>query len=221
MALRNEGAFTPPGLAGSLQFPGVAGGVNWGGAAIDPERGLAILAHSRIAMVQRLVPRSEASRYGAGTRERWLAPMAGAPFAIEQRVFVSPLGVPCTKPPWFELLAIDLARGDVAWRVPLGTTRGLAPWPFWLPWAPPGMGGPLATRSGLVFVGAALDGYLRAFDAASGSELWRARLPAGGQATPMTYRARPGGRQFVVIAAGGHTSIPSARGDWLVAFALP
>ncbi len=220
-ALRNEGAFTPPSLAGSVQFPGVAGGVNWGGVAVDAGRGLAITTQTRLAMIERLVSRAEASRPAPATRDRWRVPMAGAPFALEQRVFVSPLGVPCTKPPWFELVAIDLARGDVAWRAPLGTTRGLAPWPFWLGWAPPGMGGPLATRGGVVFVGAALDGYLRAFDAATGTELWRSHLPAGAQATPMTYRARPGGKQFVVIAAGGHTSIPSARGDWLIAFALP
>jgi quinoprotein glucose dehydrogenase len=147
--------------------------------------------------------------------------MTGAPYAAIQRVFTSPLGIPCTKPPWFELVAIDLERGAVAWRAPLGTTRGSAPWPLWLPWAAPGMGGPLATRSGLVFIGAAMDGYLRAFDATSGAELWRAHLPAGAHANPMTYRARRGGRQLVVIAAGGHTSIPSERGDWLLAFALP
>jgi quinoprotein glucose dehydrogenase len=220
-ALRNEGAFTPPSLAGSLQFPGVAGGVNWGGAAWDAERGRLFLAQSRIGMVHRLVPRTELASVPTPRRDRWTVPMEGAPFALEQRVFVSPLGIPCTKPPWFELIAIDLAGGDVAWRVPLGTTRGSAPWPFWLRWAPPGMGGPLATRSGLVFVGAAMDGYLRAFDAASGAELWRDHLPAGAHANPMTYRARPGGRQLVVIAAGGHTSLPSARGDWLIAYALP
>jgi quinoprotein glucose dehydrogenase len=220
-ALRNEGAFTPPSLAGSVQFPGVAGGVNWGGAAHDPERRLLFLAQSRIALIERLIPREELSRAGPRTRDAWVAPMEGAPFAVEQRVFVSPLGVPCTKPPWFELIALDLRSGEVAWRVPLGTTRGVAPWPFWLDWAPPGMGGPLATRSGLVFIGAALDGYLRAFDAASGAELWRDHLPAGAHANPMTYRVRRGGRQFVAIAAGGHTSIPSERGDFLIAYALP
>jgi quinoprotein glucose dehydrogenase len=218
---RNQGAFTPPSLAGSVQFPGVAGGVNWGGVAIDPQRGLLVLAQSRLAMVERLVPRTEAAGYGQRTRDAWLVPMEGAPFALEQRVFVSPLGIPCTKPPWFELVAIDLARREIAWRVPLGTTRGSAPWPLWLPWAPPGMGGPLLTQSGLLFIGAAMDGYLRAFDAASGAELWRDHLPAGAHANPMTYRVRPGGKQFVVIAAGGHTSIPSARGDALVAYALP
>jgi quinoprotein glucose dehydrogenase len=218
--LRNEGAFTPPSSRGSLQFPGVAGGVNWGGAAHDPARGLLFLAQSRIALTQRLVPREELTA-APRTRDRWTVPMEGAPFALEQRVFVSPFGVPCTRPPWFELLAIDLHSGAVAWRAPLGTTRGSVPWPFWLPLAPPGMGGPLATRSGLVFIGAALDGYLRAFDAASGAELWRSHLPAGAHANPMTYRVRPGGRQFVVIAAGGHTSLPSARGDYLFAYALP
>ncbi|HEU4430143.1 MAG TPA: pyrroloquinoline quinone-dependent dehydrogenase [Myxococcota bacterium] len=219
--LRNEGAFTPPSLAGSVQYPGVAGGVNWGGAAIDAERGLLVLAQSRLAMVERLVPRAQASEVGPRTRASWLVPMDGAPYALEQRVFVSPLGVPCTTPPWFELIAIDLARREIAWRVPLGTTRGIAPWPFWLPWAPPGMGGPLLTRSGLVFIGAAMDGYLRAFDAATGDELWRDHLPAGAHANPMTYRVRPGGKQFIVIAAGGHVSIPSERGDALVAYALP
>jgi len=220
-ALRNEGAFTPPSVAGSVQFPGVAGGVNWGGAAHDPERRLLFIAQSRIALIERLVPREELSRAGPRTRDAWVAPMEGAPFAVEQRVFLSPLGVPCTRPPWFELIALDLRSGEVAWRVPLGTTRGLAPWPFWLDWAPPGMGGPLATRGGLVFIGAAIDGYLRAFDAASGAELWRDHLPAGAHANPMTYRVRSGGKQFVVIAAGGHASLPSERGDWVVAYALP
>jgi quinoprotein glucose dehydrogenase len=220
-ASRNEGAFTPPSLAGALQYPGVAGGVNWGGSALDPERELLFLAQSRIAMIEQLVPREQALAFGPRERERWLVPMTGAPYAAIQRVFTSPLGIPCTKPPWFELVAIDLERGDVAWRAPLGTTRGSAPWPLWLPWAAPGMGGPLATRSGLVFIGAAMDGYLRAFDATSGAELWRAHLPAGAHANPMTYRARRGDRQLVVIAAGGHTSIPSERGDWLLAFALP
>ncbi len=220
-ALRNEGAFTPPSLAGSVQFPGVAGGVNWGGGALDAERGLYFTTQVRLAMIERLVPRGDAAALAAPTRERWVVPMAGAPFALEQSAFVSPLGIPCTKPPWFELLAIDLRSGEVAWRVPLGTTRELAPWPFWLPWAPPGMGGPIATQGGLVFIGAALDGALRAFDARSGAELWRAPLPAGAHANPMTSRVRPGARQFVVIAAGGHTSIPSARGDWLIAYAIP
>jgi quinoprotein glucose dehydrogenase len=220
-ALRNEGAFTPPSLRGSLQYPSVAGGANWGSAAWDPERALLVLTQTRLAMVEQLVPREQMPAFEVDRRGRWSAPMAGTPYALVQGVFLSRFGVPCTRPPWSELLAIDFARREIAWRVPLGTTRGQAPWPFWLRWGAPGMGGPIATRGGLVFIGAAMDGYLRAFDAASGAELWRDHLPAGGQATPMTYRTRRGGRQLVVIAAGGHTEIPGERGDYVIAYALP
>jgi quinoprotein glucose dehydrogenase len=133
---------------------------------------------------------------------------------------LSPLGIPCNPPPWGTLAALDLAAREPRWESVLGTTRDLAPVPLPLPWGTPNMGGPLATAGGLVFIGAALDDYLRAFDSLTGEELWRGRLPAGGQATPMSYRVRDGGRQFVVIAAGGHSQMRSRRGDSLVAFAL-
>jgi len=220
-ALRNEGPFTPPSLRGSLQYPGVAGGVNWGSAAWDPERDLLVLTHTRAAMVQRLIPRDEVAATPADPPYAILFPQLGAPYGLLQSVFVSSWGIPCTKPPWNELIALDLASGEVAWRVPFGTTRGLAPWPFWFSWGIPGMGGPLVTRSGLVFIGAAMDGYFRAYDVETGEELWRDALPAGGQANPMTYRVRPDGRQYVVIAAGGHGSLGTKKGDWLIAYALP
>lgn len=111
-----------------------------------------------------------------------------------------------------------MTTGTIRWQVPLGTTRDMAPWP-WLELGMPNMGGPIATVAGLVFIAAATDNYLRAFDAETGKELWKGRLPAGGQATPMTYTA--GGRQFVVIAAGGHGGMGTTMGDALVAFALP
>ena len=109
-------------------------------------------------------------------------------------VLVSPLGVPCTEPPWGTLLALEIETGRVVWQVPFGSTRDLAPFPFWLDWGLPSMGGPILTASGVVFIGAAMDDYLRAFDVETGALLWKARLPAGGQATPMTYRLRPGSR---------------------------
>ena len=136
-------------------------------------------------------------------------------------VLLSPLGVPCNAPPWGTLAALDLSARELRWEVPLGTTRDLAPLGIALPWGLPNMGGPIATAGGLSFIGAALDDYLRAFDTETGEELWKARLPAGGQATPMTYRVRENGRQFVVIAAGGHAQMRTRRGDSLVAFALP
>jgi quinoprotein glucose dehydrogenase len=105
--------------------------------------------------------------------------------------------------------------------VPLGSIRDLAPVPMPIGWGTPNLGGPVLTASGLAFIGAAMDDYLRAFDAETGEELWKGRLPAGGQATPMTYRLRPAGRQFVVIAAGGHGGLETTLGDHLVAFALP
>jgi quinoprotein glucose dehydrogenase len=171
-------------------------------------------------MAHRLVPREEVE---AGERSKYIgtSPQDGTPYAVKQDVPVSPFGVPCTPPPWGTLLAVDFATGQVRWEVPLGTTRDLAPVPIPLPLGLPNMGGPIVTASGLVFIGAALDDYLRAYDVETGEELWRARLPAGGQATPMTYRLREDGRQYVVLAAGGHGTLGTTPGDWLIAWALP
>ncbi len=134
---------------------------------------------------------------------------------------LSPLGLPCNAPPWGTLAAVDAASGAVRWEVPLGTVRDLAPVPIPLRYGVPNMGGPIATASGVVFIGAAMDNYLRAFDVDTGAELWKGRLPAGGQATPMTYQLRPDGKQFVVIAAGGHGKMGTTPGDQIVAFTLP
>jgi quinoprotein glucose dehydrogenase len=146
----------------------------------------------------------------------------GAPFGMRREALLSPLGLPCTQPPWGMLVSVDLRHGRIAWQAPLGTTEGLTPW--FVPsrgFGMPNMGGPIVTAGDLVFVGAAMDGYLRAFDTESGRELWKHKLPAGGQATPMTYRAGADQRQYVVIAAGGHGVLGTPRGDYVMAFALP
>ena len=224
--LRNDGVYTPPSLEGSLVWPGTAGGSNWGSIAHDPERRLVFANTSRIANTIQLVPRAEvdvASERGLRRKGDRLSTfeMDGTPYSGRFGVLISPLGIPCNAPPWGALTALDLENRTVLWESTLGTTRDLAPLPIPLPWGTPNMGGPIATAGGLVFIGAALDDYLRAFDSETGEELWKGRLPAGGQATPMTYRLRPDGRQYVVIAAGGHSQMRSRRGDSLVAFALP
>ena len=148
--------------------------------------------------------------------------MQGTPYGLYRvPALVSPLDLPCNKPPWGTLLAVDTATGEVKWEVPLGTVRDLAPVPLPIKWGTPNLGGPIVTQNGLVFIGAAMDNYLRAFDLETGKELWKGRLPAGGQATPMTYRLGENGRQFVVIAAGGHGRMGTDIGDSVVAFALP
>jgi quinoprotein glucose dehydrogenase len=224
--LRSEGIFTPPSVEGSVQYPGMVGGVNWGSLSLDAGRGLLVVNTQRVATLVRLVPRErfEAMFAATGPPKFGFEPQEGTPYALERRPLLSPLGAPCNPPPWGTLVGIDLATGEVRWEVPLGTTRDLAPFPIWLLLGTigvPNLGGPITTASGLTFIAATTDDYLRAFDTATGEELWRGRLPYSGHATPMTYRLRPGGRQYVVIAAGGHMLFRKEPGDALVAFALP
>ena len=222
-SLRNEGIFTPPSLEGALIMPSNIGGAHWGGAAYDPARQIVVVPVNRAAAVVQLLPRE---RYDPATAERgWeYGLMRGTPYVLRRRLLLSPLGLPCTPPPFGALVAISLESGKKLWEAPLGTTRDLFASRIFLPlafgWGTPNLGGPIATAGGLVFIAAALDDYLRAFDIESGRELWKGRLPAGGQATPMTFRL-DGGRQHVVVAAGGHGRAGTRRGDYVVAFALP
>lgn len=215
---RNEGIFTPPSLEGTIEYPGIAGGTNWGSLAFDPERGLAILNQSLIPFVVTLIPRDQS---GGTDDSDFGNDMKGTPYLLTREALLSPLDLPCNKPPWGTILAVDLNSGEVKWEVPLGTIRDLAPVPIPLAFGTPSMGGPIATAGSLVFIGAASENYLRAYDVETGEELWKGRLPAGGQATPMTYRLSEDGRQFVVIAAGGHGRLGTTIGDSVVAFALP
>jgi len=220
-ALRSEGVYTPPSFEGSVIFPGTAGGSNWGSVAVDPARHLLVANTSRIANTIRLAPREAPRQTPDGVADIAVFEMQGTPYVAYFGVLLSPFGIPCNAPPWGALTALDLAGRRVAWEVPFGTTGDLAPLGIALRWGTPNMGGPIVTAGGLVFIGAAMDSRFRAYDLATGEELWSAKLPAGGQATPMTYRVRDGGRQYVVIAAGGHTQMRTRLGDSLVAFALP
>lgn len=220
-SLHSEGMFTPPNLQGIIEQPGYAGGVNWGSGAFDPRTQTLVTMVNDLPMQVQLLKRDEYLRQiNAGGAPGWeYARMRGTPYGMRRRALLSPLGGPCVAPPWGRMVALDLTHGRIAWSRPLGTSRGKAPWPLWYIKGSPGMGGPLMTAGGLVFIGNSTDGYLRAFDSASGKELWRSMLPAAGAATPMTYAI--GQRQYVVIAAGGHGKLGTARSDALVAYALP
>ena len=218
---RSEGIFTPPSLEGTIQYPGSAGGMNWGGVAIDPERAVLYSNQTRSAAVVQLIPRRDfdALDPALGVYPNELYPMRGTPYGVRRFPLLSRFGAPCIRPPWGTLTAVDLSTGDVLWESTLGTTRDQAPFPLWFPLGAPNLGGSIVTAGGLVFIGATTEKTFRAFDARSGEEIWSRRLPYTANATPLSYRLRPDARQFVVIAAGGHGW--SEPGDAVVAYALP
>ena len=217
-AARHEGLFTPPTTAGTILLPFTGGGANWGGPAYDPERNLLIINMSNMAHHVMLFPAAEFDAMRAAYPDKEVSPQEGAPFGMKREPLLSALGLPCTPPPWGVLAAVDLGSGEIVWRRTIGTTEDLSPGPA-LELGTPSMGGPIVTAGGLIFIGGTMDHYLRAFDVATGAELWRGRLPAPGQATPMTYQWN--GRQYVVIFAGGNARMGTALGDSLIAFALP
>jgi quinoprotein glucose dehydrogenase len=220
-AARNDGMFTPPSTQGTIIYPFTGGGTNWGGLAFDAARQVVYVNTTSALHLVTLIPAAKVAAAKAAEPDAEIGPQTGAPFGMRRVIMRSSLGLPCNPPPWGQLHAIDMWTGKILWEVPLGTTRDLAPGSQLLLGniGVPNFGGPIATASGLVFIGAAMDDYLRAFDAGSGRQLWRARLPAGGQATPMTYVWK--GRQYVVIATGGHAKSDTRRGDQVMAFALP
>jgi len=228
-AADNQGIFTPPSLNHFIEYPGVAGGQNWGSLAYDPKRQLLVMPQNYVVAFNQLIPRDDQSKTKGNTKDdsHYLgySPNEGTPYVTKHEILLSPFGVPCIAPPWGTLFAIDLASGEKLWEKPFGTTRDMVPGlsliPFGLNFGMPSAGGPLTTETGLVFIGATMDNYIRAYHIETGEELWRGRLPAGGQATPMTYRVRKDGKQYVVIAAGGHAIMRTTLGDSLMAFALP
>lgn len=229
---RYDGKFTPPGLTTSLTYPGYAGGITWGSVSIDADRHLLITNSTRLATRVRLLPREEADRKRLFpmTEERpanigGAVAQAGTPYGVDVMPFLSPLNVPCQQPPYGMLSAIDLVSQKIVWTQPLGSARDSGPFkiPSGLPFTMglPNKGGSVVTRGGVTFIGATQDAYLRAFETVTGKLLWQARLPAAGNANPVTYLSKDSGRQFVVISASGHGGLQNHTSDHIVAYALP
>ena len=221
--LRNQGIFTPPSLEGTLMLPGNIGGMTWSGYAFDPKGSTLITNTNNLAAIARLIPREKYNDPSSRTDDGDYGDQLGAPYGLYRRFIQSPSDLPCSPPPWGMLTAVDMTEGRIRWQVPLGSMQdfgGTHPQPI-----PPGsisLGGPIVTAGGLVFIAGTTDCFLRAFDTENGKELWKAQLPACGNATPMTYRLGSTGKQYLVIAAGGHPKITEEKlGDGLLAFTLP
>ena len=213
---RNEGLYTPPSTQGTVVFPMTGGGVNWGGAAFDPVNQILYANTSRAVHIIKLIPRADTEGFKAPPGHDF-GPQRGAPFAMTRALAASPLGMPCNKPPWGMMVAVDLKAGKILWQSSVGTVEDRAPLGMAFSFGTPLVNGVAITAGGLVFTGA-MDAYLRAFDARSGEELWQGRLPVPGIANPMTYLWK--GEQYVVIGAGGHSESGTTIGDSMVAFRL-
>jgi quinoprotein glucose dehydrogenase len=210
--LKNDGIFTPFYGESSVDYPVSVGGMDWGGLTFDPKRNILVVNSNNVLGAHHLAPHAGPDGY---------SPLIGTPYRQVYDNMMSMFGAPCNAPPWGKLAGIDITTGKKIWEVPLGTTRDEAPWPLWFHLGVPNQGGAITTASGLTFIAATTDRYFRAFSTETGKELWRVSLPAAGQSMPMTYRLDSNGRQYVVIAAGGHSALHNKQGDYVIAYALP
>lgn len=217
--LNYDGRYTPPSTNGSLVYPGNFGTFNWGGIAVDPENGVMFGMPTYLAFTSKLIPRDNLGEAETNKGEQGVNANEGADYAVELGPFLSPLGVPCQQPPWGTIAGADLSTGEIAYQRRNGTVQDLSPIPLKLELGVPGIGGPIITKGGLAFLSAATENNFRAYDLKNGEVLWNVRIPAGGQATPMTY-LNSKGEQMVVLVAGGHGSVGTTIGDYVMAYKL-
>ncbi len=221
-SMRYEGRFTPPTTGGgSIVYPGNFGAFNWGAVAVDPERQVVFAMPVYLAFTSTMIPRPDAdTRVITKPGDPAFNENFGAPFAAKMGPFLSPLGLPCQAPPWGYVAGADLTTGKIAYKHVNGTVQDLSPVPLPLEMGVPGIGGPIVTKGGVAFLSGTLDYYVRGYDLATGKKIWESRLPAGGQATPMTYWSDASQRQFLLVVAGGHGSTGTEAGDSIIAYAL-
>jgi quinoprotein glucose dehydrogenase len=229
-----HGMFTPLRFGSSVRTPGELGGIDWGSVALDEGRGVLVVNSNLMADWDELISRAQADREhlftsrdprskdAPGTPHRGAA-MEGTPYGLHFDAFMSPLGVPCQRPPYGFISAVELKTGKLLWQHRFGDASNSGPLghPLGLPFGlgAPNIGGSLVTRGGVIFIGASQDQHFRAIDEASGKTLWQVKLPAGGHANPMTYLGRDG-KQYVLIAAGGQGSFRTGTGDGFIAYRL-
>ncbi len=229
-----EGIYTPPTADRPfIEYPGNNGGSDWGSLSVDVRRGVIVSNYNMFPSYTVLVPRAVDDALGVfdlsdpryrGPGPGNNRPQAGLPYGVSaNQGWVMPTGVLCKQPPYGGIRAIDLATGKTLWDHPFGTAQRNGPWgiPSMLPFriGVPNNGGPVTTASGLIFIAATTDDFIRAIDLKTGKTVWEDQLPAGGQAAPMIYEQN--GKQYVVIMAGGHHSMLTPAGDYLIAYTLP
>ncbi|MFK4000411.1 membrane-bound PQQ-dependent dehydrogenase, glucose/quinate/shikimate family [Psychrobacter namhaensis] len=217
--LNYDGRYTPPSVEGTLVYPGNFGTFNWGGIAVDPKNGVMFGMPTYLAFKSKLIPRDNLGDAETNKGEQGVNANKGADYAVEMGPFLSPLGVPCQQPPWGTIAGANLATGEIAYQRKNGTVQDLSPIPLKLELGVPGIGGPIITQGGVAFLSAATENNFRAYDLKNGDVLWNVRIPAGGQATPMTY-LNSKGEQMVVLVAGGHGSVGTTIGDYVMAYKL-
>lgn len=221
--MRHEGVYTPPGMDRALQFPGSLGGMNWGSVSVDPNTNYMFVNDMRLGLANYMIPRDKIGA-GASGIEMGVVPQEGTPFGAMRERFLSAVGIPCQKPPFGTMSAIDLKTHKLMWQVPVGTVQDTGPLGIRMhlpiPIGMPTLGASLATQSGLLFFAGTQDFYLRAFDTGNGNEIWKSRLPVGSQSGPMTYVSPKTGKQYILLTVGGARQ-STDRGDYVIAYALP
>jgi len=221
-SMRYGDYYQPPSESGTVMYPMVGGGMNWGGGAFDPDTNIMVAPIAQMPFFVKLIPNEDIEPTDDKMAGMPMGPpdfIKGAEYGLHQGPLMSPFFALCSPPPWAKMVAVDLEKGEIIWEKPLGYLDKLMPFPLPLEFGTPVSGGGIATAGGLAFIGAAYDERFRAFDLRTGEKVWEVDTPYSANATPMTYAAN--GRQYVVVSAGGHSWSPLAKGDMVIAYALP